>query len=82
MEYQQLFIVGDAILQEMRFKMETPLFFLNYWKFEKFYTVTKQDILENEVKSDISPVVISNKDNSNLNLKEVMIKGNCQITLW
>ena len=61
--------------------METPLFFLNYWKFRRFYTKDKHDTSENGKKStEIKNVIES--ENQNLNLKEVIIKGNCQITLW
>ncbi|MCI9245659.1 MAG: N-6 DNA methylase [Clostridia bacterium] len=72
---------GDCLTKKMRFKMETPLFFLNYWKFRRFYTKDKHDTSENGKKStEIKNVIES--ENQNLNLKEVIIKGNCQITLW
>ena len=65
---------GNTLTQEMRFKMETPLFFLHYSKFRKFYMKNQNEIKENTIdKSKIT--------NQNL-FKEVTIKGNCQITLW
>lgn len=70
MEYQQLFIAGDILSQKMNFKMETPSFFLNYWKFVKFYKENEKD------KSNTYQLM------EKQNLKETIIKGNCQISLW
>ena len=67
---------GNTLTQEMRFKMETPLFFLHYSKFRKFYMKNQNEIKENTVVIDKSKIT-----NQNL-FKEVNIKGNCQITLW
>ena len=67
---------GNTLTQEMRFKLETPLFFLHYSKFRKFYMKNQNEIKENTVVIDKSKIT-----NQNL-LKEVTIKGNCQITLW
>lgn len=67
---------GNTLTQEMRFKMETPLFFLHYSKFRKFYMKNQNEIKENTVVIDKSKIT-----NQNL-FKEVAIKGNCQITLW
>ena len=67
---------GNTLTQEMRFKMETPLFFLHYSKFRKFYMKNQNEIKENTVVIDKSKIT-----NQNL-FKEVTIKGNCQITLW
>lgn len=68
---------GDALAQKMRFKMETPLYFLNYWKFGAFYTQDNDEIQKVEDK------VIIQKTMENQNLfKEVTVKGNCQISLW
>ena len=63
---------GNTLTQEMRFKMETPLFFLHYSKFRKFYMKNQNEIKENTVVIDKSKIT-----NQNL-----FIKGNCQITLW
>lgn len=67
---------GNTLTQEMRFKMETPLFFLHYSKFRKFYMKNQNEIKENTVVIDKSKIT-----NQKL-FKEVTIKGNCQITLW
>ena len=67
---------GNTLTQEMRFKLETPLFFLHYSKFRKFYMKNK-----NKIKKNIFVINKSKKKNQNL-FKEVTIKGNCQITLW
>lgn len=67
---------GNTLTQEMRFKMETPLFFLHYSKFRKFYMKNQNEIKENTVVIDKSKIT-----NQNL-FKEVTIKENCQITLW
>ena len=67
---------GNTLTQEMRFKMETPLFFLHYSKFRKFYMKNQNEFKENTVVIDKSKIT-----NQNL-FKEVTIKGNCQITLW
>ena len=67
---------GNTLTQEMRFKMETPLFFLHYSKFRKFYMKNQNEIKENTVVIDKSKIT-----NQNL-FKEVTIKGNYQITLW
>lgn len=68
---------GNALTLEIRFKMETPLFFLQYWKFRKFY---RKD--ENKIERP-KPKIIIDKPIENQNLyKEAIIKGNCQISLW
>ena len=67
---------GNTLTQEMRFKMETPLFFLHYSKFRKFYMKNQNEIKENTVVIDKSKITTNNL------FKEVTIKGNCQITLW
>lgn len=65
---------GDTLLQKMRFKMETPLFFLQYWKFRSFYNGSEE---ETEQKITINKT-IENK----ILYKEAIVKGNCQISLW
>lgn len=67
---------GNTLTQEMRFKMETPLFFLHYSKFRKFYMKNQNEIKENTVVIDKSKIT-----NQNL-FKEVTVKGNYQISLW
>ena len=72
---------GDALSQKMRFKMETPLFFMQYWKFRRFYM---QNIKKNPEKSNHNEnKVIIKKPIEKQNLfTEVTVKGNCQISLW
>lgn len=67
---------GNTLTQKMRFKMETPLFFLHYSKFRKFYMQNQKEIKENTIIIDKSKIT-----NQNL-FKEVTVKGNCQISLW
>ena len=67
---------GNTLTQKMRFKMETPLFFLHYSKFRKFYMQNQKEIKENTIIIDKSKIT-----NQNL-FKEVIVKGNCQISLW
>ncbi len=67
---------GNTLTQEMRFKMETPLFFLYYSKFRKFYMQNQKEIKKNTVVIDKSKIT-----NQNL-FKEVTVKGNYQISLW
>lgn len=72
---------GDTLSQKMRFKMETPLYFLQYWKFRKFYTQSNE--LEQEKIEQNNNKIIIEKPIENQNLfKEVTIKGNGQISLW
>ena len=66
---------GNTLTQEMRFKMETPLFFLHYSKFRKFYMQNQKEIKKNTVVIDKSKIT-----NQNL-FKEVTVKGNYQISL-
>lgn len=72
---------GDTLTQKMRFKMETPFFFLNYWKFRKFY---KRDFAEKqkEIEESQNKIVIEKPVENQILLKETIVKGNCQITLW
>lgn len=72
---------GDTLSQKMRFKMETPLFFIQYWKFRRFYM---QNIKKNPEKSNHNEnEVIIKKPIEKQNLfTEVTVKGNCQISLW
>ena len=58
---------GDSITQKMNFQLETPFYFMNYWKFRKVNNKT-EDISSNEK--------IITKFN------EVTVKGNCQFSLW
>ena len=69
---------GNAITQETRFKLETPLYFMQYWKFRKYNTHSKEGKLE-ETKQKI---IIEKPLENQINYKETIIKGNCQISLW
>lgn len=70
---------GDTLTQKMNFKMETPLFFLNYWRFRSFNQKNNNEDQIQEKNNDI--IIPETIENQNL-YKEVTIKGNCQISLW
>lgn len=72
---------GDTLSQKMRFKMETPLYFLQYWKFRKFYTQSNQPEQEKIEQNNNQIIIEKPIENQNL-FKEVTIKGNRQISLW
>lgn len=94
MTYIQLSLYGipavvfcrDTIAMKSRFKMETPLFFLQYYKFRKFYMDEKNKVerVKTEKKlQDNKQKITINKEIKNQNLlKEVTVKGNYQISLW
>lgn len=69
---------GDVLSQKMRFKMETPLFFLQYWKFSNFYNCSK----ENQQEETTQKIIINKPIENQTLYKEVTVKGNCQISLW
>lgn len=69
---------GNALTQEMRFKMETPLYFMQYWKFRKHYMRSEEEKSQEAKQKIIIEKPIKNK----VNYKETIIKGNCQISLW
>lgn len=72
---------GNTLTQEIRFKMETPLFFSQYWKFRKFYE--KNSEKEQEEIQKNKDVFIEKKTTENKSIfNETIIKGNCQISLW
>ena len=66
---------GDTMSQKMRFKLETPMYFLQYWKFEKFFQKNKEIETESEAIND------DNIISQNI-FKEVSLKGNNQFCLW
>jgi hypothetical protein len=86
MTYIQLSLYGipaivyceNSLTQEMQFKMETPLFFLQYWKFRKFYMKPNEEELEQNNKK----IIIERPTEKQIILKETTVKGNCQISLW
>lgn len=65
---------GNTLTQEIRFELTTPLFYLNYWKFQKFYST------ENTSKSEIH---LDNQNNKKIyEFKETIKNGNHQISFW
>ncbi|MCI8397680.1 MAG: hypothetical protein HFJ52_08820 [Clostridia bacterium] len=72
---------GDTLLQEIRFKLETPLFYLNYWKFRKFHNQNTEDESEEVQENESKYTIETTTDTQNL-LKEVIVKGNIQFSLW
>lgn len=72
---------GNALSQEMRFKMETPLFFLQYWKFRKFYMQSNEEGQE-ETGQNNNKIIIEKPTENQIIFKETTVKGNCQISLW
>lgn len=65
---------GDALAGKSKFKMETPLYFLQYWKFRNAFIKESQD--NTNQKEIITNQIVQNK------FKEVMVKGNRQISLF
>ncbi len=72
---------GNTLTLETKFKMETPLYFLQYWKFRKFYMQDTEKSSEESINNDNQIIIEKPLKNQNL-FKEVTIKGNCQISLW
>lgn len=68
---------GNALTQETRFTMETPLYYIQDWKFREFYMSSKEELKETEQK-----IIIEKTIENQINYKETIIKGNCQISLW
>lgn len=68
---------GNALTQETRLKMETPLYFMQYWKFRKFYMHSVEEPREANQK-----IIIEKSIENQISYKETIIKGNCQISLW
>lgn len=72
---------GDSLAQKINFKMETPLYYLQYWKFRKFYMENKEENSEESNQKQEKIIIEKPIITQNL-LKEVTIKGNNQISLW
>lgn len=72
---------GDTLTLEMRLKMETPLYYLQQWKFRKFYMQNQEENSEESNQKQEKIIIEKPIINKNL-LKEVTIKGNNQISLW
>ncbi len=66
---------GNALTQEIKFTLVTPLYFLQYWKFRKDFIQKTEDNTTNQ-KEIIINKTIQDK------FKEVMVKGNCQISFF
>ncbi len=72
---------GNTISGQIYFKMETPLFFLQYWKFREFYINNSENT--STISSHCENKTIAEKTIPNQNLfKEIIVKGNNQISLW
>lgn len=72
---------GDTLSQNIRFKLETPLFFIQYWKFEKFYMQSNEEKQE-QLQQNENKIIIEKPIENKILFNEVTIKGNCQISLW
>lgn len=72
---------GDTLSLKMKFQMETPFFFTNYWKFSKIFTQSNEEKQEKIEKSK-NKVIIDKSVENQIIFKETIVKGNCQITLW
>ena len=68
---------GDTISQKMHFKLQTPLFFLQYWRFRNYQT--KNDL---ETENETEKIIIDKSVIELEKFKEKSIKGNYQISLW
>lgn len=68
---------GNSLTEEIRFKMETPLYFIQYWKFQKSYNQNNQKDIEKIEQNESNNII----QKSNL-FNEVTIKGNSQLSLW
>lgn len=58
---------GDTLSQEMYFKLETPLYFLNYWKFRR---------------KDNNEIYEENKEENIIKFNEVTKNGICQMSFF
>ena len=67
---------GNVLTTKLSFQMETPFFYRNYFKFRKFFMTNVKE--EHEEANATMDIPMENKKI----LKEVTVKGNCQISLW
>ena len=72
---------GDTLSLKMNFQMETPFFFTNYWKFSKIFRQSSEEIQE-KIEESENKIIIDKPIENQILLKETIVKGNCQITLW
>ncbi len=72
---------GNTITRETRFKMETPLYYLQYWKFQG---CNMQDNLEDNknIKQTESRIIVEKPIDKEKIFNEITIKGNTQLSLW
>lgn len=72
---------GNTLTREMRFVMKTPLYCLQYWKFNSFFMNNENENIEKA--SQIGETVVAKSLTKNQNLfKEIIINGNSQVSLW
>ena len=72
---------GNTLTREMRFVMKTPLYCLQYWKFNSFFMNNENENIEKA--SQIGEKVVAKSLTENQNLfKEIIINGNSQVSLW
>lgn len=67
---------GDCLSQKFNFKMETPSFLLQFWKFSSFYNQNSEE-KEQELQQSENKISINITEN-----KDVTVLENGQITLW
>ena len=75
---------GDVFSRKMNFCLQTPSFYLQYWKFKKFFKqeANKKTIEKNNTEKIKQAIIIDKPIIDNKLFKEVTIKGNTQISLW
>ncbi|MBQ7411173.1 MAG: N-6 DNA methylase [Clostridia bacterium] len=62
---------GDSITMNMNYYLETPMYFLNSWRFENNYE--EKETEENQKDNEQEKII---------KFKEATVMGNCQISLW
>lgn len=72
---------GNILTREVRFQMETPFFYINYWKFRKHFRPNVEEE-QNESEETQNVIDIEKTIENQILFKETIVKGNCQITLW
>lgn len=72
---------GNTLTREIRFVMRTPLYCLQYLKFNSFFMNNENENIEKA--SQIGEKVVAKSLTENQNLfKEIIINGNSQVSLW
>ena len=72
---------GNTLTGKILFKMETPLFFLQHWKFMQFYRKNKNNCQDELIQKENKIIIEKSVANQNL-FKELIVKENNQISLW